>query len=105
MKLTKQLKKVNVGLVGKDGRTTAIRRKLEASDRVESVQHLVTGKLGSTEKEREDAKNEFRAALKNSSPDFVVIGPEEPLDAGLVDIAQREFRSEERRVGKECRSR
>src|ERR1051325_3455212 len=91
MKLTKQLKKVNVGLVGKDGRTTAIRRKLEASDRVESVQHLVTGKLGSTEKEREDAKNEFRAALKNSSPDFVVIGPEEPLDAGFVDIAQREF--------------
>src|ERR1700687_2982915 len=92
MKLTtKERKKLKVGLVGKDGRTTAIRRKLEESDRIEWVRDLATGKLGSTVEGREDAKNKFRAALKKIRPDFVVIGPEEPLDAGFVDIAQREF--------------
>jgi phosphoribosylamine--glycine ligase len=88
---TKERTKVKVGLVGKDGRTTAIRRKLQESDRLASVHDLASGKLGPTAQDREDAKNKFRAALKAFRPDFVVVGPEEPLEQGFVDIAQAEF--------------
>jgi phosphoribosylamine--glycine ligase len=92
MKLTsKERKRLNVGLVGKDGRTTALRRCLEQSDRIESVRDLSSGKMGSTAKERQHAKAKFREALKHFQPDFVVIGPEGPLDEGFVDLAQCDF--------------
>ncbi len=74
-------------VIGKDGRTTAIEKTLQASPRVAGVVHLGAGK-GLSSKE---AKLEILAIAKRTKPDFVVIGPEEPLAAGLVDLLQSEL--------------
>ena len=74
------------GVVGKDGRTTAIIRKLRESPRVAEVIELSDWKGLSSADERKKQAFERASAER---PDFVVIGPEEPLAAGIVnDLAE-----------------
>jgi|ERR1022692_248580 phosphoribosylamine--glycine ligase len=74
-------------VIGKDGRTSAIEKTLHASPRVAEVVHLGDGKnLFSKE-----AQDEILAKASKTRPDFVVIGPEEPLAAGIVDRLQNEL--------------
>jgi phosphoribosylamine--glycine ligase len=72
-------------VIGKDGRTTAIQRALRASP-------LVSGDVPCpSDGKRLDAP-EVLADLyrwaESYDPDFIVIGPEEPLAAGIVDGLQ-----------------
>jgi phosphoribosylamine--glycine ligase len=69
-------------VIGKDGRTTAIQRALRGSPLVSGdVPCLSEGKkLADPE-----ALNKLYQAAESYDPDFIVVGPEEPLDAGVVD--------------------
>jgi phosphoribosylamine---glycine ligase len=68
-------------VVGKDGRTTAIRNALLRSPLVQGdVPILSPGKGRSP-----SVMEEFLNRAKEVQPDFVFIGPEEPLDFGFVD--------------------
>jgi phosphoribosylamine--glycine ligase len=69
--------RLKVGLIGKDGRTSAIRSCLKASPRVASVVELSPGK--------DPTLNDALEAARLHRPDFVVIGPEGPLAHGVVD--------------------
>ena len=68
-------------VIGKDGRTTAIAEALGASPHVIEVIPLHEWK----KKKPEVAMREVLARAKKLKPDFVVVGPEEPLAAGVVD--------------------
>jgi phosphoribosylamine--glycine ligase len=70
-------------VIGKDGRTTAITKALLRSPRVSEVRCLSEGK-GLTE---QAIKSLLRDA-EEYRPDFVFIGPEEPLQAGVADELQ-----------------
>jgi phosphoribosylamine--glycine ligase len=71
--------KVKVAVIGKDGRTSAIRKLLESSPQVDGpVGVLSSGKGASVIEEAIKVARERR-------PDFVVVGPEEPLADGIVD--------------------
>ena len=74
-------------VIGKDGRTTAIEKTLQASPRVAEVVYLGDGKHLFTK----TAQEEVLAKASKTKPDFVVIGPEEPLAAGIVDRLQNEL--------------
>ncbi len=81
-------RQLKVGVIGKDGRTSAIIRLLESSQRVATpVVVLSTGKGSSLERVVEEA----RAGALVHQPDFVVIGPEEPLASGVVDVLQNDL--------------
>src|ERR1017187_2101690 len=83
---------MKAAVVGKDGRTSAIVDSLEKSGRLSArVRNLSSGKLGPTAESREDARAELRRKAKAFRPDFVVIGPEEALVDGFVDILRDEF--------------
>lgn len=83
---------MKAAVVGKDGRTSAIIDSLEKTGRLcERVRYLSSGKLGTTPESREKARAELRQNAKDFRPDFVVIGPEEPLVDGFVDILRDEF--------------
>jgi len=73
------------GVIGKDGRTTAIIQSLRASARVSDVVNLSAWKDQSTA----EAKREVIEKASAERPDFVVIGPEEPLAEGIVDDLAR----------------
>ncbi len=74
-------------VIGKDGRTTAIADVLRASPHVIEVIPLHDWK--STKPEI--AMREVLAMAKKTKPDFVVVGPEEPLEQGVVDRLQDEL--------------
>jgi phosphoribosylamine--glycine ligase len=81
---------MKAAVIGKDGRTSAIIESLERTGRLR-VRNLSSGKLGTTAESRESARAELRQNAKEFRPDFVVIGPEEPLVDGFVDILRDEF--------------
>jgi phosphoribosylamine--glycine ligase len=72
-------------VIGKDGRTTAIIRSLRESARVSEVIELSAWKGRSAP----EAKRHVIERASAEKPDFVVIGPEEPLAAGIVDELAR----------------
>jgi phosphoribosylamine---glycine ligase len=74
---------LTVGLIGKDGRTSAIQRALEADNRVSNVALLSAAK----EKTAADLFEAVSAAVQGLAqrPDFVVVSPEAPLALGVVD--------------------
>jgi phosphoribosylamine---glycine ligase len=73
------LPKLKVAVVGKDGRTSAIKKLLEASP-------LVNGPVrNASPGNGPQSVQETIAALCDDPPDFVVVGPEGPLAAGIVD--------------------
>lgn len=83
---------MKAAVVGKDGRTSAIVHSLEKSGRLsDPVRYLSSGKIGTTAESRNKARAELRQNAKDFRPDFVVIGPEEPLVDGFVDILRDEF--------------
>lgn len=77
--------KIKIGIIGKDGRTNAVETALQ--------------KRGDVEWRRDsDGKNmtkaamdAVRASIAMFRPDFVFIGPEEPLEAGVVDVLWNDF--------------
>src|SRR4051794_748722 len=73
-------KKLIVGLIGKDGRTTAIAKKLRESERVEHVVNMSSGKSA-----RQGFVEDVLENARLHHPDFVFVGPEEPLYLGVVD--------------------
>jgi phosphoribosylamine--glycine ligase len=77
--------KLKAAVIGKDGRTSAIQRHLEASPRIHGpVEPLVSGKPP-------DAATMLKEVCENArliKPDFAVVGPEEPLAYGVVDELQ-----------------
>jgi phosphoribosylamine--glycine ligase len=79
---------VKVGVIGKDGRTSAIERCLRESPRLlkgkESPSNLSEWKNQSPQK----AYEEVLRNAKRERPDFVIVGPEEPLAAGIVDALE-----------------
>jgi phosphoribosylamine--glycine ligase len=74
--------KLKVGVIGKDGRTSAITQLLESSPRVDGRVILLSSGKGPS------AVEEAVRAARQHRPDFVVIGPEEPLAFGVVDELQ-----------------
>lgn len=81
------MRKLNAGIIGKDGRTTAIRKSLESSPRVNEVHLLSEWKDVSSP---EEAAEKVMSEARKHRPDFVVIGPEEPLAFGIVNQLQNE---------------
>jgi phosphoribosylamine--glycine ligase len=77
--------RLKVGIVGKDGRTTAMTRGLEASPRVTRPVLLLSNGRGLA------GLQEALDAAERHRPDLVVIGPEEPLALGVVDELQSRF--------------
>ncbi len=72
---------LKIATIGKDGRTDAIAKSLIESPRVGEVVSLSDGK-------NLRIPEAVEMVLKRAAelrPDFVVVGPEEPLDAGIVD--------------------
>jgi phosphoribosylamine--glycine ligase len=78
--------KLKPAVIGKDGRTTAIKYALELSSKVSEVFDLDNWKFGT----QEEAKARVLEKARRLKPDFVVIGPEEPLAAGVVDMLEAE---------------
>jgi phosphoribosylamine---glycine ligase len=67
-------------VIGKDGRTSALIRSLRESPRVSDVIELPQWK-----EPADVATRRVLDAASASRPDFVVVGPEAPLAAGIVD--------------------
>lgn len=75
---------VKPAVVGKDGRTSALVAAFRKSPRVKGdVPRLSTGKSSGG-----DVVEEVLGAARQHRPDFVFIGPEEPLAMGVVDALQ-----------------
>src|SRR6185503_3527435 len=81
-------RQLRIGVVGKDGRTDAIQRSLKASPQVAAVTSLSPWKAKSIDEGLEEVLRNAR----EFKPDFVVVGPEAPLDAGVVDRLQTELK-------------
>src|SRR6266542_2746924 len=79
-----RVSKLRIGLIGKDGRTAAIKSALESSPRVAAVDILSAGKGAS-------AIDEALYEARRQRPNFVVVGPEEPLANAIVDKLRDEL--------------
>src|SRR5438093_376285 len=79
-----RVSKARVGLIGKDGRTSAIKNALESSPRVAGVDILSSGKGRA-------AVDEALREARRTRPSFVVVGPEEPLANAVVDKLREEL--------------
>jgi phosphoribosylamine--glycine ligase len=73
---------LKVGVIGKDGRTSAIERCLLQSPRV--TQPL----LQFSEWQSRQATENILSRAREEKPDFIIIGPEQPLADGIVDSFQ-----------------
>jgi phosphoribosylamine--glycine ligase len=69
-------------VIGKDGRTSAIERCLLESPRVAGPL------LRFTEWKGEQAREQILRTAREQRPDFVIVGPEEPLADGIVDALE-----------------
>jgi phosphoribosylamine--glycine ligase len=69
-------------VIGKDGRTSAIERCLLESPRVAGPL------LRFTEWKGEKAREQILRSASERRPDFVIVGPEEPLADGIVDALE-----------------
>ncbi len=69
-----------------DGRTSAIERCLKESKRLAETLLLSPGKFGTNST---NAMEEVLAAARRFKPNFVIVGPEEPLEKGVVDELRR----------------
>jgi phosphoribosylamine--glycine ligase len=78
---------MRIGLIGKDGRTSAIAQALAKSPHAPEITVLSEWKPSSDVKmwSKEAALEEVLKNARKFAPDFVVVGPEEPLEAGVVD--------------------
>jgi phosphoribosylamine--glycine ligase len=77
-------------VIGKDGRTTAIIKSLENSPRVGKGNVRVLSEWKDVPS-FEEAAEAVMANARTHRPDFVVIGPEEPLAFGIVNRLQNEL--------------
>jgi len=74
---------LKAALIGKDGRSSAIERSLLESPRLSGPV------LRFTEWKGEPARHNILRRVSEERPDFVIVGPEEPLAAGIVDALQK----------------
>lgn len=81
-------KTLTPGVIGKDARTSAIERSLRQSARSERPPVRLSDWKGAT---REQLKDEVLRRAREERPDFVMVGPEDPLAAGVVDALQDEL--------------
>ena len=70
------------GVIGKDGRTSAIRQRLEESPRIAGPVVNLTPRKGLGPSAQLD---DILQKAHETRPDFVVVGPEDPLARGIVD--------------------
>src|SRR5438445_3190813 len=76
---------LKAAVIGKDGRTSAIERALAQSPRLsDSVVRLSDG----SDLSSESGRRQLIEVACREKPDFVVIGPEAPLAAGIVDLLE-----------------
>ncbi|MGH8024212.1 MAG: phosphoribosylamine--glycine ligase, partial [Limisphaerales bacterium] len=81
-------KLLTAAIIGQDGRTAAIERALRASPLVGSVSRLHDWKSEGPEA----AIRKTLERAKEARPDFVVVGPEDPLANGVVDRLQDDLK-------------
>ena len=83
-----RISQIKPGLIGKDGRTSAIERCLRNSPRVGVGPVNLSPWSG--QPIAEAMANVLRRA-REERPDFVIVGPEDPLAHGIVDALQEQL--------------
>jgi phosphoribosylamine--glycine ligase len=76
---------LTAAIIGKDGRTSAIERRLTESTRLGKPAIRISDWKSDP---REARKQNALSRAREAKPDFVVVGPEDPLADGIVDELQ-----------------